>query len=114
MGVHVDGVTLIGQPHRRRTTLSAVMAPSDQDEQSMAAGPRALPGAGGTTAPALSFVLAPTWASASIARERTESWLRTLHWPQGPAEDLVLAVSEAVSNSVEHGYLVPLHEVDAV
>jgi serine/threonine-protein kinase RsbW len=91
------------------------MAPSDQDEQSTPAGSRALPGAGrGATAATLSFVLAPTWASASIARERVEAWLHALRWPRGKADDLVLAVSEAVSNSVEHGYLVALYTVDAV
>jgi anti-sigma regulatory factor (Ser/Thr protein kinase) len=30
--------------------------------------------------------------------------LRDLRWPSGQSEDLVLALSEAVSNSIEHGY----------
>jgi serine/threonine-protein kinase RsbW len=89
------------------------MAPSDQDEQPVRAQPVALPGAGEeASAAALSFVLAPTWASASIARERVEDWLGSLRWPSGQADDLVLAVSEAVSNGVEHGYRVAVDEVD--
>jgi serine/threonine-protein kinase RsbW len=89
------------------------MAPSDQDEQPVRTQPVALPGASGdATAAELSFVLAPTWVSASIARERVEEWLRSLRWPPGQADDLVLAVSEAVSNAVEHGYRVAVYEVD--
>ena len=33
-------------------------------------------------------------------------WLTALRWPPAQGDDLVLAVNEAVSNSVEHGYLV--------
>lgn len=50
----------------------------------------------------LTFQLPAQWASASLARERIEHWLRMNHWPS--RHDIVFAVSEAVSNSVEHGY----------
>jgi anti-sigma regulatory factor (Ser/Thr protein kinase) len=41
----------------------------------------------------------------SVARNRVSHWLTTLRWPGGQREDIVLAVSEAVSNAVEHAYL---------
>lgn len=41
----------------------------------------------------------------SVARNRVRDWLRVLCWPGGQREDVVLAVSEAVSNAVEHAYL---------
>lgn len=41
----------------------------------------------------------------SVARSRTRRWLTTLCWPAGQCDDIVLAVSEAVSNAVEHAYL---------
>lgn len=37
-------------------------------------------------------------------RRRYEAWLGAHGWPDAQRDDLVLAVSEAVSNSVEHGY----------
>jgi anti-sigma regulatory factor (Ser/Thr protein kinase) len=37
-------------------------------------------------------------------RDRFDRWLGDLRWPSAQREDLVLALSEAVSNSVEHGY----------
>jgi anti-sigma regulatory factor (Ser/Thr protein kinase) len=40
----------------------------------------------------------------SLARHRIRSWLTSLHWPPAAADDLVLAISEAVSNTVEHAY----------
>lgn len=43
-------------------------------------------------------------AAPSLARERLSRWLTGHGWPAGQHDDLVLAVSEAVSNSVEHGY----------
>lgn len=38
------------------------------------------------------------------ARRALRRWLTGVGWPVEAAEDLVLAASEAVSNSVEHGY----------
>jgi len=43
-------------------------------------------------------------AAASIVRERLRAWLRGFGWPDAELDDVVLAVHEAVSNSVEHGY----------
>jgi serine/threonine-protein kinase RsbW len=40
-----------------------------------------------------------------LARHRLQGWLRLLGWPEAESGDLVLAVSEAVSNAVEHAYL---------
>ena len=85
-----------------------VMPPSDQDEQPTRARRQPLSASGGTAAPSesLAFELRPEWAAASLARERVQRWLAALRWPPGQNDDLVLAVNEAVSNSVEHGYLV--------
>lgn len=52
----------------------------------------------------LGVVLSADWAAASVARERVERWLRAHRWPPAQIDELVLAVSEAVSNGVEHGY----------
>lgn len=41
----------------------------------------------------------------SVARHRVRHWLSAWFWPAGQLEDLVLAVSEAVSNAIEHAYL---------
>jgi anti-sigma regulatory factor (Ser/Thr protein kinase) len=43
-------------------------------------------------------------AAASIVRERLRAWLLGLGWPDAELDDVVLAVHEAVTNSVEHGY----------
>lgn len=58
------------------------------------------------------MTLAAHWIASSLARDRTQLWLEGQHWPPAQAEELVLAVSEAVSNSVEHGYLVPPESLD--
>lgn len=40
----------------------------------------------------------------SLLRRAFRDWLRTLHWPAEEADDLILAVSEAATNVVEHAY----------
>ena len=37
-------------------------------------------------------------------RERFTEWLTALHWPDLTIEDVVFALSEAVSNCAEHAY----------
>jgi serine/threonine-protein kinase RsbW len=54
----------------------------------------------------LDLVLAADWISPSVARDRVRGWLRANRWSPAHIDDLVLAVNEAVSNSIEHGYLV--------
>jgi anti-sigma regulatory factor (Ser/Thr protein kinase) len=49
-------------------------------------------------------VLAAEWVAPSIARDRVRQWLTAHRWSPAHLDDLVLAISEAVSNSVEHGY----------
>lgn len=81
------------------------MPPSEQDE--LPGGiPRPLPGgpARPPAAESLHFELVPELVAPSIARDRFDRWLHDLRWPDAQREDLVLALSEAVSNSVEHGY----------
>lgn len=54
----------------------------------------------------LDLVLAADWISPSVARDQVRGWLRANHWSPASVDDLVLAVNEAVSNSIEHGYRV--------
>lgn len=48
--------------------------------------------------------LAASLAAPSVVRQFFRDWLRELRWPDQDSEDLVLAVSEAVSNVVDHAY----------
>jgi hypothetical protein len=41
----------------------------------------------------------------SVARQQVHRWLVGLSWPSGQLDDIVLAVSEAVSNAIEYAYL---------
>jgi len=52
----------------------------------------------------LDVVLAADWISPSIARDKVRAWLRANGWSPAHIDDLVLAVNEAISNSIEHGY----------
>jgi anti-sigma regulatory factor (Ser/Thr protein kinase) len=61
----------------------------------------------------LGVELSAEWVAPSIARERVEEWLRAHRWPPAQVDELVLAVSEAVSNSVEHGYGAPSDAIEA-
>lgn len=54
--------------------------------------------------PPLALHLVADTITPSIVRDRLRSWLSALSWPQGQLDDIVLAVSEAVSNAVEHAY----------
>jgi len=54
----------------------------------------------------LDLVLAADWISPSVARDRVRVWLKANRWSPAHTDDLVLAVNEAVSNSIEHGYQV--------
>jgi serine/threonine-protein kinase RsbW len=40
-----------------------------------------------------------------VARHQVRRWLTTLSWPAAQLDDIVLAVSEAVTNAVEHAYV---------
>ncbi|MBV9923324.1 MAG: ATP-binding protein [Pseudonocardia sp.] len=52
------------------------------------------------------LLLAPAadLTAAATVRTRLAAWLTELGWPPAHRDDLVLAVNEAVSNSIEHGY----------
>ncbi|HKS44065.1 MAG TPA: ATP-binding protein [Amycolatopsis sp.] len=52
----------------------------------------------------LHLLLPVEWVSPSIARDRVRHWLRAHECSPAHVDELVLAVSEAVSNSIEHGY----------
>jgi serine/threonine-protein kinase RsbW len=52
----------------------------------------------------LALVLNADWATPSIARSRVRDWLRAHRWPATRVDELVLAISETVSNCIEHGY----------
>jgi serine/threonine-protein kinase RsbW len=61
-------------------------------------------------APTLDLVLAADWISPSVARDQVREWLRANGWSPAHTDDLVLAVNEAISNSIEHGYRVGPHD----
>ncbi|HEY0816689.1 MAG TPA: ATP-binding protein [Pseudonocardia sp.] len=52
----------------------------------------------------LAFALPAEPVAAALTRTRLGEWLSAQDWPLAQADDVVLAVSEAVSNGVEHGY----------
>ena len=58
----------------------------------------------GSVPPPLDLVLAADWISPSVARDKVRTWLRAAGWTAPHIDDLVLAINEAVSNSIEHGY----------
>jgi serine/threonine-protein kinase RsbW len=57
-----------------------------------------------TAEPQLLLALAADLTAAATVRTRLAAWLTELGWPPAHRDDLVLAVNEAVSNSIEHGY----------
>lgn len=59
----------------------------------------------GASRPQLWLQLRAEPIAPSVARLRARRWLTALSWPTGQLEDIVLAVSEAVSNAAEHAYL---------
>lgn len=73
------------------------MPPSSEQER---VGQDAAP----VAAPGFDLVLAADWIAPSVARDHVRTWLRAHHWSPSHTDDLVLAVNEAVSNSIEHGY----------
>ena len=42
--------------------------------------------------------------AASVVRGELAAWLLAHSWPPAHADDLVLVLSEAVTNSIQHGY----------
>jgi anti-sigma regulatory factor (Ser/Thr protein kinase) len=62
---------------------------------------------GPRTEPSVPFelTLAAQPATLSLIRDRLRQWLATHRWPDAEIEDLVLAVSEAASNVVDHAYM---------
>ena len=52
----------------------------------------------------LFVALVANLTAAAGVRARLGAWLAAHAWPLAQRDDLVLAVSEAVSNSVEHGF----------
>jgi anti-sigma regulatory factor (Ser/Thr protein kinase) len=58
----------------------------------------------GSGIPGCEFTLSATLASASVARDRISRWLNRAGWPPKPSEEVVYAVSEAVTNAIEHAY----------
>lgn len=77
--------------------------PSDQDRRPREAD-TARGGTPATAADSVEVVLPAEWVAPSVVRDRIRAWLAAHRWSPTHQQDLVLAVSEAVSNSVEHGY----------
>lgn len=53
---------------------------------------------------AFQLVLVAEPAALSVIRDRLRQWLSAHCWPDDELDDLVLAVSEAAANAVEHAY----------
>ncbi len=69
--------------------------------------PRKLPAEAtpaGLGVPECEFTVTARPASASVARDQVSRWLCRAGWPPEPREEVVYAVSEAVSNAIEHAY----------
>lgn len=81
------------------------MVPTDPDQRDEAALARTPPGPSRQRPPpTLSLQLAADAVTLSVVRQRLARWLGEHGWPPGQCDDVVMAVNEAVSNSVEHGY----------
>ncbi|MBV9058086.1 MAG: ATP-binding protein [Pseudonocardiales bacterium] len=52
----------------------------------------------------LRLVLPADPMTASVARQRVREWLLAWCWPTDHLDDIVLAVSEAVTNAIDHAY----------
>lgn len=52
----------------------------------------------------LAMVLAADPGSLSVMRERLRRWLAAMGWPPIELAEIVLAVNEAASNTVQHAY----------
>lgn len=83
-----------------------VPPPGDHDELRPSRGPARRDPSVSAPGADLSLALSAEMVAPSLVRGRVDRWLASHRWPSGQRDDLVLAVSEAVSNSVEHGYRV--------
>jgi anti-sigma regulatory factor (Ser/Thr protein kinase) len=52
----------------------------------------------------LVLVLSALPAAQRDARHALQDWLRALRWPDEAADDVLLAVTEAVANVIDHAY----------
>lgn len=77
------------------STLRAVVTSGEQDD--LRRGPV-------TAERQLVLALVANLTAAAGVRARLGAWLEAHAWPLAQRDDLVLAVSEAVSNAVEHGF----------
>lgn len=75
---------------------------SDQDEHPLRRG-LTRPATDGVPT-TLDLVLHAEWVAPAVVRARVRDWLLAHQWPAAYIDELVLAISEAVSNSIEHGY----------
>lgn len=76
---------------------------SDQDNQPLDSTPGQVAPVDGAPVE-LHLTLPADWATPSVVRRHVREWLGTQRWPDSRVDELVLAISEAVSNSIEHGY----------
>jgi serine/threonine-protein kinase RsbW len=54
---------------------------------------------------ALHYSVTSEPVAASIVRSRLRHWLSGMEWPTDEADDVIYAVSEAVTNAAEHAYV---------
>jgi serine/threonine-protein kinase RsbW len=77
---------------------------SDQDKHPPRRGQARPAPTGVPASKTLDLALNAEWVAPSLVRTRARNWLLAHRWPAANIDELVLAISEAVSNSIEHGY----------
>ena len=88
-------------------TLSSTMSPTghcDDTHPEASLPERSVDATLDASCPLLAMQLPAEPVAPSVARHRVGRWLTGLSWPPGQREDIVLALSEAVSNAAEHAY----------
>jgi serine/threonine-protein kinase RsbW len=65
---------------------------------------RAVVNGNGSRPTGFHWLLPAQLTTPTLVRRELEAWLGRLRWPEEARDDLVLAVSEAVSNAAEHAY----------
>ena len=118
LGVGIDAVAGMGSALRRTRAcckMTPAMPPTGNSEELLppatSHGEPLLTQHSGYRAPSgdsrrlLRLALPAEPISISVARSEVHRWLAGWSWPACELADIVLAVSEAVSNAIEHAYL---------
>ena len=93
--------------HKARAlgTMTRTMPPTSNPEDILRAAPSTVGAPSRQSRRLLCLVLPADPISISVCRARVRRWLAGWSWPADQLDDIVLAVSEAVSNAIEHAYV---------